>query len=118
MEEIPNKGKGEGYKGKGAWSWGKGVWAVDGEEAGDWKWEQPEEEKPGGSIGSVGRDTERINIDEEGYETVRRPRQRTLGQYLPEIFAVEAEKSGDGSKEELSKSKEKQSKKSSAGAVV
>ena len=103
-----SKGKGEGYKGKGkgAWSWGKGVWAVDGEEAGDWKWEQPDEEKPAGSIASVGRDTtERIHVDEEGYETIRRPRQRTLGQYLPEIFAVEAEKTGDGSKKEQSKKK-------------
>ena len=33
-----------------------------------------------------------INIDEDGYETVRRPRQRTIGQFMPEIFAVEFEK--------------------------
>ena len=100
-----------------AWSWGKSVWAVDGEEAGDWKWEQPDEEKPAGSIASVGRDTtERINVDEEGYETIRRPRQRTLGQYLPEIFAVEAEKLGDRSKEELSKSKWEQSKTKFSGS--
>ncbi len=82
---------------------------------GDWKWEQPEEEKPAGSTGSVGRATERISIDEEGYETVRRPRQRTLDQYMPEIFAVEAEKSGDCSKEELSKSSQR-AKRSCQGA--
>ena len=71
---------------------------------------------PAGSIQSVGRATERINIDEEGYETVRRPRQRTLGQYLPEIFAVEAEKLGDSIKEELSKSKEEHSKNKFCGS--
>ena len=74
------------------------MWAVDGEGTGDWNWPQPEEDKPEGSIGSVERSTEKINIDEEGYETVRRPRQRTLGQYMPEIFAVEAEKPGKGKK--------------------
>ena len=71
------------------------MWAVDGEETGEWKWEQPEEEKPG-SIESVSRET--INIDEEGYETVRRPRQRNLGQFMPEIFAVEAETLGESRK--------------------
>ncbi len=38
--------------------------------------------------------TEKVNIDEDGYETVRRQRSRTLGQYMPEIFAVEAEGQG------------------------
>ena len=28
---------------------------------------------------------ETINVDEDGYETVRRPRQRTIGQFMPEI---------------------------------
>ncbi len=63
--------------------------AIDGEETGDWKWDQLEEEKPG-SIESVS--IERTNIDEEGYELVRRPRPRILGQFLPEILAVKAEK--------------------------
>jgi hypothetical protein len=35
-----------------------------------------------------------VNIDEDGYEMVRKPRPRTLGQYMPEIFAVDAEKPG------------------------
>ncbi len=35
---------------------------------------------------------ERLDIDEDGYETVRRPRPRTLGQYMLEIFAVDVEK--------------------------
>ena len=35
---------------------------------------------------------ETINADEDGYETVRRPRQRAIGQFMPEIFAVEFEK--------------------------
>ena len=89
------KGKGEGFKGKGkgAWGWGKGVWAVDGDGTGDWSWQQPEEEKPEGSIGSVEKFKETTNIDEDGYETVRRPRQRTIGQFImPEIFAVDFEK--------------------------
>ena len=51
---------------------------------------------------------ETINIG--GYETVRRPRQRNLGQFMPEIFAVEAEALGDCSKDEPSKSKKEQSK--------
>ena len=34
----------------------------------------------------------RVNIDEDGYQTVRRPRPRTFGQYMPEIFAVDAGK--------------------------
>ena len=68
------------------------MWAVDGEGAGDWSWQQPEEEKPEGSIESVEKSKETINADEDGYETVRRPRQRTIGQFMPEIFAVEFEK--------------------------
>ncbi len=84
------------------------MWAVDREETGEWKWEQPEEEKPG-SIESVSKET--INIDEEGYETVRRPRQRNLGQFMPEIFAVEAEALGECSKKEQPKSKEASKKK-------
>ncbi len=81
------------------------MWAVDGEETGEWKWERPEEEKPTGSIESVGRATkEIIIIDEDGYETVRRPMHRTLGQYMQEIFAVEAQALADSSKREQSKS--------------
>ncbi len=74
--------------------------AVDGEEKGEWQWEQSEE-KTAGSIESVGK--ENPNTDEEGYETVRRPRPRTLGQYMPEIFTVEAEKLGNSEDKELSK---------------
>ena len=76
------------------------MWAVDGEKAaGEWDWQQqPDEEKPEGSINSVEKTKETINIDEDGYETVRRPRQRTLGQYMPEIFAVEFEKQGESKK--------------------
>ena len=95
--KLQRQRKRKSYKGKGkrAWGLGKGgVWAVDGEGTGDWNWPQPEEDKAEGSIESVERSTEKINIDEEGYETVRRPRQRTLGQHMPEIFAVEAEKPG------------------------
>ncbi len=51
--------------------------------------EPPEEEKPVGSIQSVGK--ERVDVDEDGYRAVRRPRPRTLGQYMPEIFAVDGE---------------------------
>ena len=67
------------------------MWAVDGQGAEEWNWQQPEE-KPEGSIGSVEKSKQTINIDEDGYETVRRPRQRTIGQFMPEIFAVEFEK--------------------------
>ncbi len=42
------------------------------------KWEQPEEEKPAGSIQLIGK--ERVNIDEDGCETVGRPNPRTLVQ--------------------------------------
>ena len=59
------------------------MWAVDGEVTGDWNWPQPEEDKPEGSIGSVEKAKETINIDEEGYdEEVRRPRQRTIEQFM------------------------------------
>ena len=74
---------------------------MDGEGTGDWNWPQPEEEKPEGSIGSVEKAKETINIDEEGYEEVRRPRQRTIGQFMPEISAVEAEKTGESKKEKV-----------------
>ncbi len=78
-----------------------GIWQVDGEEAqGDWQWEQ-QEERTGGSIESVGKD--RVNHYEDGYETVRRPRPRTLGQYAPEIIAVDTEKPGDSITKELAK---------------
>ena len=70
------------------------MWAVDGQGAEEWNWQQPEEEKPEGSIGSVEKSKETINADEDGYEPVRRPRQRTIGQFMPEIFAVEFEKKG------------------------
>jgi hypothetical protein len=78
---------------------------VDGDEPqGEWEWKQPEEERSAGSIESVVRAVkENVNIDEDGYETVRRPSPRTLGQYMSEIFAVEAEGSGESSKEEQSK---------------
>ncbi len=46
---------------------------------------------------------ERVNIDEDGYETANGPKPRTLGQYVPEIFAVDAEKPGDSITNELSK---------------
>ncbi len=98
-----SKEKGDSYKGKGkgAWSWDKGIWQIDGEEPqGEWTREQSEE-KTAGRIESVGK--ENVNNDEEGYETVRRPRPRTLGQCMPEIFAVEAEKPGDSEDRELSK---------------
>ncbi len=36
-------------------------------------------------------------IDEDDYKVIQRPRR--LGQYMPEIFAVGAEKVGDSSKE-------------------
>ena len=65
---------------------------MDGEEPqGDWKWEQAGEEQLAGSIESVGN--EKVNVEEDGYETVRRsgPRPRTLGQHMPEIFAVDTE---------------------------
>ena len=96
------KGKGDSHKGKGkGWSWGKGIWQVDGEEPqGDWKWDQ-EEEKPG-SVHSVGN--EKVNIiDQDGYELVKRPRR--LGQFMAEIFAVEAEGPGDITPKELSKTR-------------
>ncbi len=78
---------------------------MDGDEPqGEWEWKQPEEERSAGSIESVVRAVkENVNIDEDGYETVRRPSPRTLGQYMSEIFAVEAEGSGESSKEEQSK---------------
>ncbi len=42
------------FQRKGSWSSGKGVWQVDEKDPqGDWKWEQPEEEKPAGSIQSI-----------------------------------------------------------------
>jgi hypothetical protein len=44
-----------------------------------------------------------VNIDEDGYKTVRRPRPRTLGQCAPAVFAVDAEKSGDRVTKEWSK---------------
>ncbi len=44
-----------------------------------------------------------MNIDEDGYEAVRRRRPRTLAQYVPEIFAVDDEKCGDSVTKELSK---------------
>ena len=62
--------------------------------------------------GAVGREDGRkhrvswkgkVNNYEEGYETVRRPRPRTLGQYMPEIFAVEAERPGNSEDKEASK---------------
>ncbi len=59
--------------------------------------------KTAGSIESVGK--ERVNHDEDGYETVRRPRPRTLEQYMPEIFAVDTERPGDGIAKELAKKK-------------
>ncbi len=52
------------------------MWAVDGEGTGDWNWQQPEEEKPEGSIQSVEKSIKKTNIEKDGYETVRRPRQR------------------------------------------
>ena len=42
-----------------------------------------------------------INIDEEGYEEVRRLKQRTMGHFMPEIFAVEAEKTRESEKEKV-----------------
>ena len=54
-------------------------------------------------MSQLGEVRKESNIDEDGYETARRPRQIILGQYMPEIFAVEAEALGDSCKEEHSK---------------
>ncbi len=54
---------------------------------------------------------ERPNLDEDVYERLRRPRPRTLGQHVPEIFAVDTEKPRDSITEELSQ-------KSSAETIV
>ncbi len=77
------------------------MWQVDGGDQGDWKWDQPEEEKPG-SIGSVTKPTVKIT-DEDGYERIRRPTPRIIGQCMPEIFAVDTERPGDSITQELSK---------------
>ncbi len=70
------------------------------EPQGDWKWDQPEEEKPAGGAQSVGK--EKLNIiDQDGYELAKRLRR--LGQCVPEISAVDAEGSGDSATKELSK---------------
>ncbi len=51
-------------------------------------------------IRSAGKDN---IIDQGGYEVIRRPGPRAIGQYAPEIFAVDADRAGDSVTTELSK---------------
>ena len=72
---------------------GKGIWQVDGDDVQeDWRWDQPEEERPS-------KREEVSIIDQDGYELMKRPRR--LAQFMPEIFAVDADGSGDGVAKEL-----------------
>ncbi len=66
--------------------------------------EQAEEEKPVGRKYSVGKEKANI-IDQGGCEMIRRPRPRRLGQYMPDIIAVDAERPGESITKELSKKK-------------
>ncbi len=56
--------------------------------------------QPAGSIQSVGKEN---IIDQDSYEMVKRPRR--LGQCMPEIFAVDAEESGNCITKELLKAR-------------
>ena len=42
-------------------------------------------------------------VDQDGYEVIWRRRPRALGQYMPEIIAVDAERSGDSLTKGLAK---------------
>ncbi len=53
---------------------------------GDWPWDQPEEGKPS-------THQEESIIDQDGWETVKKPRR--LGQLKPDIIAVDKESSGE-----------------------
>ncbi len=65
---------------RGAQGNGKGIWQVDDEDAqGDFDWDQPEKEKPTNKKANV--------ADQDGYQVVKR--NRTLGSYMPEIFAAD-----------------------------
>ncbi len=57
-----------------------------------------------GSVQSVGEEKANV-IDQDGYDMIRRPRPRKLGQNVLEIFARDAERSGDSITKELSKKK-------------
>ncbi len=81
---------------------GQGIWRVDGDDVqGDWQWDQPEEESPS--------KREEVNITgKDGYETPKRL--RIFAHFMPEIFAVDADLTGDSVAGELLKPKSSEPK--------
>ncbi len=57
------------------------------------EWNQQEEEKLG-SIGSVTKEDTRRIVDQEDYGSVKKPMNRILSNFMPEIFAVDRFKIG------------------------
>ncbi len=80
MFQLRSKGRYKGTRSKGGYKGrGQGIWQVDGEYAhGNCDGNQLEEEKPASKEANV--------VDPDGYQVVRR--NRVLGNYMPEIFAV------------------------------